>query len=74
MSKRAWAQAIWTGTTVVVVIVVEVGIARSEDALGLNGVVEAITFGAGLLAWGVGCLLIWLVALCAERFQRHRSG
>ena len=73
-SKRAWAQAIWKGAVVVLVIVVEVGIARSEDALGLNGELEAATFVAGLLAWGVGCLLIWLVALCAERFQRRRSG
>jgi hypothetical protein len=73
-SKRMWAQAIWTGAVVVLVIVVEVGIGRSEDALGLNAVLGLGAAFAGLLIWGVGCLLIWLVALCAERFQRVKSG
>jgi hypothetical protein len=50
-------------------IVLEIGIARSQDAFGLNGTLEVGTFLAGLAAFAIGLFLIWLTAESVERLR-----
>ncbi len=73
-STRTWFEVVWATAVLAIVIVLEIGIARSEDAFGLNGGLEVGTFLAGLAAFAVGLFVIWLIAQFVEwlRFRRNR--